>query len=82
VTGREVESARGLVKLPWWQRRLPVGGLQVRWGPAFAATALVLTLGTGAFELGEAIAGYSLMQQTGAARAMLGDELFSTFGEK
>jgi hypothetical protein len=82
-TQREIETARALVRAPWWQQFIPdTGELQKRWGTAVVATVLVASVGVGAFELGEAFAGVSAMQQSAAMRSMLGNDLFDTLGEK
>ena len=83
ATPREIEAACALVKLPWWQRLLPEATAQSgRWGTAVAATVLMVSIGAGAFELGEAFAGIAATQQSAAMRSMLSNDLFDTLGEK
>jgi hypothetical protein len=83
ASSREIEAARALVRAPWWQQFIPdAGELQGRWGTAVVATVLVASVGVGAFELGEAFAGVSAMQQSAAMRSMLGNDLFDTLEEK
>jgi hypothetical protein len=80
---REIEAARALVEPPWWRRLFsetdePKG----RWRSALAAMVLVASVGAGAFELGEAFAAMSAMQQSAAMRSMLSNDLLDTLGEK
>ena len=82
ATPSEIEAARALVQLPWWQRLVPEAAQPWRWGTAVAATVLVVSIGTGAFELGEAFAGISAAQQSAAMRSMLSNDLLDTLGEK
>lgn len=82
-TQREIEAARALVRAPWWQQFIPdVDEWQGRWGTTVVATVLVTSVGVGAFELGEAFAGVSAMQQSAAMHSMLGNDLFDTLEEK
>jgi hypothetical protein len=83
ATPHEIEAARALVRLPWWQRLMPdAGGQQGSWGATVAATVLIASVGLGAFELGESFAGISIMQQSAAMRSMLSNDLLDTLGEK
>lgn len=82
ATPREIEAARALVRSPWWQRLVPKSdALQDRVGTAVAAAVLVASVGTAAFELGEAFAGVAVAQQSAAMRSMMSNDLLDMPGE-
>lgn len=75
-SAEEIAAARALV-LPSVDRRLLTAWLQLHFRPTYALTtaALLIAIGAGGFELGQAMAGMALEQQQASMRALLSDDL-------